>query len=98
MPRISPGLMTRDTSLTARTIPSRVANSVTRCSISSTRKPRIELVAQLVAHQIDRQDGEQQRHARIHADPVLAREQVLVAVGDQQAERGLGGRRPQAEE
>ena len=34
----------------------------------------------------------------IEADPVLARQQVLVAVGDQQAERRLGDRQAEAEE
>src|SRR5258706_15388396 len=98
MPRISFAPSARETSLTARTTPSRVANSVTSRSISSTREPRVQLVPELVADQIDRQDRNQQRHARIHADPVLPREQELIAVGNQQAERGFGGGQSQAEE
>ena len=61
-------------------------------------RPRVEHVAQLVADQVDRDDGDQQRDAGIEADPVFARQQVLVAVGDQQAERGLGDRHAEAEE
>ena len=37
---------------------------------SSSSQPRVEHVAQLVADQVDADDGDQQRHAREEADPV----------------------------
>ena len=61
-------------------------------------EPRIHDVAQLVGHQVDRDDRQQERHARIEADPVFAGQHVLEAVGDQQPDRRLGDRQPQTEE
>ena len=61
-------------------------------------QPRVQHVAQAVADDVDAEDQRQQQHARKDADPVVAREQELVAVGDQQAERRLGDRQADAEE
>ena len=62
----------------------------------SSAKPRIQHVAQLVGDEVDADDRQQQRDAREEADPVLAGQQVLVAVGDQQAQRRLGDRQAEA--
>ena len=92
-----------DTSSTAFTTPARVKKCVrrlrtSRVGVGHRLQPRVQHVAQLVADQVDGDDGDQQRDAGIEADPVLARQHVLVAVGDQQAERRLGDRHAEAEE
>ena len=56
------------------------------------------LFAQAVAHQVDGDDRNEQSDARIERNPVIAREHVAVAVGDEQAERRLGDRHAETEE
>src|SRR6186997_1681956 len=97
-PSTSPGLTAKLTPSTAFTTPARVKKWVRRSwtSRALALKARIQHVAQPVAHQVDAHDGGEQRKPRIEADPVLARQHVLEAVGDQQAERRLGERQADA--
>ena len=61
-------------------------------------QPRVQHLAQAIADDVDAEDEEDQQQARIDADPVLARHQNLVAVGDEEAEGRLGDRQADAEE
>ena len=91
------------TSSTAFTTPALVKKCIRRPSTSSSaRAHRLSLgfrmsrswsATRLIATIVT-----QQRDARVEADPVLAREQVLEAVGDEQPDRGLGDRQAQAQE
>ena len=102
-PRISPLASVKLTPSTALATP--VAREEMRAQILDLEKrrrhrckPRIEDVAQPVADEVDADDDQQQRDAGKHRHPVAAGEQVIIAVGDQQAERGLGDRHADAEE
>src|SRR4029077_19041483 len=99
-PSTSPGFTEKLTPSTALATPARVKKWVFRSSTTNflSFKAGIQHVAQPVAHQVDAHDGGEQRQAGIEADPVLARQHVLEAVGDQQAERRLGERQADAEE
>src|SRR5688572_6387577 len=99
-PSTSPGRTLKLTPSTARTTPARVKKWVLRSSTSRTLalKPRIQDIAQPVADQVDAHDRREKRDTRVEADPVLARQHVLEAVCDQQAERRLGERQANAEE
>src|ERR1700736_613708 len=104
-PSTSPRSTVKLAPSTARTAPWRVKNDVDRSVTASTGagmqsplEARVHHVAQPVAHQVDGDDGDQQGDAGIERDPVVAREHVAVAVGDQQAERWLGDRDAYAEE
>src|SRR5512134_1653063 len=99
-PSTSPGRTSKLTSSTARATPARVKKWVFRSCTSRVLalKARVQDVAQAVADEVDAHDRGEQREARVEADPVLARQHVLEAVRDQQAERGLGERQADAEE
>src|SRR5688572_32131159 len=99
-PSTSPGRTAKLTPSTALTTPARVKKWVFKSSTTRvlSLKTRIQDVAQAVADQVDAHDGGEQRDAGIEADPVLARQHVLEAVGDQQAERGLGERQAHTQE
>jgi len=96
-PRISPGATSKSTPSTARATPSLVKKWVRRLrtwspALAHLRFRGFSNVAQLVARQVDADDGDGQRHSGKEADPVAARQQELETVGDQHAERGLGHR------
>src|SRR5688572_16660044 len=93
-PSTSPGFTAKLTPSTALATPARVKKCVFRSSTTKVLpfKAGIQYVAQPVAHQVDAHDGGEQRKAGIEADPVLARQHVFEAVGDQQAEGRLGER------
>src|SRR5918999_4906818 len=99
-PSTSPARTSKLTPSTARTTPARVKKWVRRFCTSKVLpfKARIEDIAQAVADEVDAHDRGEERDARVEADPVLARQHVLEAIGDQQAERGLGERQADAEE
>src|SRR5690349_4382194 len=104
-PRISPGATSKSTPSTALATPSLVKKWVRRSQTlsvfiagRSSQIPRVQHVAQVIAREVDADDGDGQRHAREEADPVAARQQELEAVGDQHAERRLGHRHADAEE
>src|SRR5271165_3554816 len=102
MPNTSPGAIAKLISSIAVSIPRRVGSSTRKFS---TRKSasgmsaqfRIERVAQPVAQEIDRQDQNRQHDSRENRDPPVAREQIVVAIADQSAERRLGRRQPDPE-
>src|SRR5262245_22007047 len=101
-PRMRPLSTVNETPSTALSVPARVSNQVRRSStarvvLTLLLQAGIEDLAQLVADQVDADDRDQQRDAGEEADPVLAREHELVAVGDQQAEGRLGDGEPDAE-
>ena len=52
----------------------------------------------MVADQVDGHNRYQKRDSWVEADPVFARQHVLVTVGDQQTERRFGDGHAQAEE
>src|SRR5687767_14175171 len=85
-PSTSPGRTSKLTPSTARTTPARVMKWVFRSWTSSVLpfKAGVQHIPQPVAHQIDAHDRGEQREARVEADPVLARQHVFEAVGDQQ--------------
>src|SRR5215207_832252 len=64
----------------------------------SPPQPRIELVPDLIADEVDRDDEEDEGDARIDRDPVAPAHHVLEAVGDEHAEGGLRRRQAEAEE
>src|SRR5687768_631985 len=99
-PSTSPAFTAKLTPSTARTTPDRVKKWVLRSSTTKVLsfKAGIQDVAQAVTDEVDAHDRREQREAGVEADPVLAREHVLEAVGDEQAERGLGERQADAEE
>src|SRR5258706_10011849 len=87
---------------TACTTPSSVRNSTTRSLIervgSGTDPPlrRVERVAQAVADEVDADDDEDEGEPRKHGEPPLFR--VVLAVHDQDAERGRRRLDPETEE
>src|SRR6266536_3244537 len=93
IPSTSPRPTSNDTPSTALTTPARVKKWTFRSSTERTAlmlsalEPRVHHVAQLIADQIDGDDRDQQRDARIEGDPVFAREHEAVAVRDQQPQR-----------
>src|SRR5271169_2298565 len=101
-PSTSPGAIAKLISSIAVSTPRRVGSSTRRFS---TRKSgsdisaqfRIERVAQPVAQEIDRQDQNGQHYSRKNRYPPVAREQIVVAVADQCAERRLGRRQSDPE-
>src|SRR5215470_3849419 len=103
-PSTSPASRPKLTPSTALATPLRVKKCVRRFSTARTAmaslpfQPGVHHVAQLVAHEIERDDGDDQREAGIERDPVMAGQHVGVAVGDQQPERRLGDRNADAEE
>src|SRR6185312_921985 len=105
-PRTSPGATSKSTPSTALATPSLVKKCVRRLRTlsaaviadRSSKIPGVQHVAQMVAREVDADDGDRQRHAGEEADPVAARQQELEAVGDQHAERRLGHRHADAEE
>src|SRR5882672_371989 len=58
---------------------------------------RVENVAQAVGDEIDADHGEKQRDPGKKADPVVARQQIVETVGDEQAQRWLRDRQPEAQ-
>src|SRR3546814_19290031 len=64
----------------------------------SSLKARVQDVAPPVADQVDSDDSDQQGDAGKERDLVLAGEQVIIAVGDQQTARWRGERDPAASE
>src|SRR5690349_69823 len=104
-PRTSPAPTRRSTPSTALTTPPWVKKWVCRPCTSRTGAltlsagiVRIEDVAQVVAHEVDADDGQRQRDAGEERDPVMPAEHELEAIGDQHAQRGLGHRDADAEE
>src|SRR5437764_2769993 len=104
-PRTSPPATAALTPSTALMTPARVKKCVRRFSMASTGagmalafEARIHHVLQLIADEIDCENHEQQSKPGIERNPVISREHVAVAVGDQQAKRRLGDRHAHAEE
>src|SRR5262249_22292105 len=89
-PSTSPRSTVKVTPATGRTRRWRKKNEVERSAtartgsgIASPLEPRVHYVAQAVADQIDRNDGDQQCDAGVERNPVVTREHVTVAVGDE---------------
>src|SRR5581483_8502416 len=87
---------------TAWTTPSSVRNSTARSVIESSGSGtnsallRVEGIAKAVADEVDAEDDEHDREAREHRQPPLLR--VVLAAGDERAERRRGRLDPEPEE